>query len=572
MKLKKSTSRAFPIVFLSLLFISFFSFKLHAEFFVIDQYAIDVTISEKGYFDVVETIRVNFSEERRGIIRSIPTRETYQGKTMKVDISNILVDGWKFKNYKEGKYQKIRIGDADIFVNGRQEYKIRYRVKNAFLFFDDFTEFHWNLIGTEWDVPIEKVNYSIQLPNATDILNFAAFSGNKNESENKISIQQSGDKLIGSSRERLQVGEGLTVAIQLPVDAIDRTNATDTKTGERNGFSDFFFPIPAALAALMIGFWRRFGRNKKIKNLPENVFYPPDDIAAAELGVMVDDQANDRDVLSLIPEWGRLGYIRLRSTGEEVGEIKSDMFIEKLKDLPSNVPGYQSVLFQALFNDRSIVLLSSLKDTFYNEFSKAKSALKKEVRYSNFYDAESYKLFHKGWFILIGILCLIAGILVIALMGKIVTGIILITLMIPAFIIHFSKPKKSESGIQFLVKLKAFKKFLETSPERQVNSILEDDPGYFEKMLPYAVAFGLDKIWMSRFETFNQEVPGWYYFGHNTGNAHRASMAQFQNGFSIDTVQSVFISSPPPAGGSGSGGFSGGSTGGGFGGGGGSSW
>jgi uncharacterized membrane protein len=542
--------------------------QMHAEYFVIDHFGIDIIVSDQGYFDVIETIQLTFSEKRRGIVRAIPVIETSNGERIKVDISNIKIDGWESKIYQQGKYKKIRIGSPDVFINGSQEYKIRYRVNNAFFFFSDFTEFHWNLIGTEWDVPIEQVSYTIELPKATDILDFAAFSGSENISENKVSIEQDGKRLIGTNQKRLTEGEGLTVAIKLTADSINRLNLQS----EKKPFSDFFFPIPAAIAALFIGFWRKKGRNQKIDLLPNDIYYPPEGIAAAELGVLIDDRANDRDVLSLIPEWGRKNYIRLKNTGESKGDIKSDMFIEKTGDLPGDAPKYQRVLFDALFKDRTIVLLSSLKDTFYQDFAKAKSALKKEIAFSNFYDENAYKIFHKGLFILIGIICLIIGILVLIFTPHFVTGIVLATLIIPAFIIHFSRPKKSEEGFKFLTKLKAFKEFLHSSPEQTVNEILDQDPAYFEKMLPYAVAFGLDKEWISRFETFNQEVPQWFYYGHNPGHANRASMSQFQSGFSIDTVQSVFKSTPEAPSTSSGSSFSGGSTGGGFGGGGGSSW
>ncbi|MCB0621684.1 MAG: DUF2207 domain-containing protein, partial [Saprospiraceae bacterium] len=45
-----------------------------AEAFVIRNYSIDIQLNSDGSFEVVEKLTVDFTEARRGIIRSIPVR------------------------------------------------------------------------------------------------------------------------------------------------------------------------------------------------------------------------------------------------------------------------------------------------------------------------------------------------------------------------------------------------------------------------------------------------------------------------------------------------------------------
>jgi uncharacterized membrane protein len=102
-------------------------------------------------------------------------------------------------------------------------------------------------------------------------------------------------------------------------------------------------------------------------------------------------------------------------------------------------------------------------------------------------------------------------------------------------------------------------------------------PQHFEKLLPYAVALGLEKPWSSSFETWLATAatgaaaasyqPSWYQgdyggFGDRIGG-FSSSMAS--------TIAST-IPAPPSTSSSSSSGFSGGSSGGGGGGGGGGGW
>lgn len=103
-------------------------------------------------------------------------------------------------------------------------------------------------------------------------------------------------------------------------------------------------------------------------------------------------------------------------------------------------------------------------------------------------------------------------------------------------------------------------------------------PSHFEKLLPYAVALGVEKPWSQTFETWLATAaagaaaaaysPGWYH-GSNYGR-----FGDRIGGFSSSMASTIAstIPAPPPSSSSSSSGFSGGSSGGGGGGGGGGGW
>ncbi|EKF59234.1 hypothetical protein QWE_13308 [Agrobacterium albertimagni AOL15] len=104
-------------------------------------------------------------------------------------------------------------------------------------------------------------------------------------------------------------------------------------------------------------------------------------------------------------------------------------------------------------------------------------------------------------------------------------------------------------------------------------------PSHFEKLLPYAVALGVEKPWSRTFETWLATAaagaaaataynPAWYH------GSNRSNLGDRIGGFSSSMASTIAstIPTPPPSSSSSSSGFSGGSSGGGGGGGGGGGW
>jgi uncharacterized membrane protein len=89
---------------------------------------------------------------------------------------------------------------------------------------------------------------------------------------------------------------------------------------------------------------------------------------------------------------------------------------------------------------------------------------------------------------------------------------------------------------------------------------------FFERLLPYATAFGVEKVWAQRFEGLGLTNPDWY-----EGQFSPTQMAIMSSILSNSVSGSISAAAPKSSSGFGSG-FSGGSSGGGGGGGGGGSW
>jgi uncharacterized membrane protein len=127
-------------------------------------------------------------------------------------------------------------------------------------------------------------------------------------------------------------------------------------------------------------------------------------------------------------------------------------------------------------------------------------------------------------------------------------------------------PARTVAGARALERLLGFEEFLGRVEKDRLERVVKT-PEMFERYLPYAMAFGVERKWARAFQDIYREPPRWYVGTNSTG----FDLDGFSSRLSdlSSRAQSVMTSSPRSSSGSG---FSGGSSGGGSGGGGGGGW
>ena len=130
-------------------------------------------------------------------------------------------------------------------------------------------------------------------------------------------------------------------------------------------------------------------------------------------------------------------------------------------------------------------------------------------------------------------------------------------------------PRKTKRGALLNEELLGFREFIDRAEEDRIRRMAKEDPTLFDRVLPYALVFGLEDKWADAFREMYTEPPNWY---HSPSYTNSFSPNLFVNdlGRSLTVMNSTLRSTPKRSGSSGFGG--GGSSGGGFGGGGGGSW
>jgi uncharacterized membrane protein len=126
-------------------------------------------------------------------------------------------------------------------------------------------------------------------------------------------------------------------------------------------------------------------------------------------------------------------------------------------------------------------------------------------------------------------------------------------------------PARTEVGARALEQVLGFEEFLRRVESEQYKQVAIGHPEWFDRYLPFAMAFGVEKKWARAFEGIYTQSPTWYAgpsVTHFSASRFSSSLANLST-----AASSTMASSPRSSSGSGFGG--GGSSGGGGGGGGG---
>ena len=561
MVLRTNRIGVFPYLLIMVFF--FFCFSAKAQAFKINNYSIDLIINQSGQCEIHEIIDVHFNEERRGIFRNIPRSAIFNGEERKVKLSNVNVKDHKFSKYTEGNNNVIRIGQKDKYIIGDQRYDISYTLGNAFVFEENHIEFIYDLI-TEWDTEIEKMQYTIHLPTDLNMAfnDYKIITGMSGEDERNATIQKQGNIITGSTMRPLAANENVTLALKLPKGYISEPVPEPSILQK-----DKLWLLPGALIFMMFGMFNRSRKEFAVESRGIEQ-YPPEGFSPAEVGAYHDYKVNTEDLISLLPYWADKRIIQIMAS--EIGS--KELFFKKISDINDDAPEYQKVIFDEIFKDNDLVMLSELKNTIYKAIGNSRSLIKERLIDRDLYDMDHYNMYHKGKFVAGGLLLILGAILTIIFTPFTLTGIAMIVLGICAIIIHFLRPKRTDKGIRIRSHLIKLKRFLASANPEETKSMLDRDPLYFDKLYPYAIALGVDQTWINNIKDSDIYGPSWYGYNHHTHHHQsHVPIKNFSNEFSVAEIKSVFTSYPQSSsGGSSGGGFSGGSAGGGFGGGGGS--
>lgn len=548
------------------------------EYFTIRQYNVAVQVNKDASLDVTETIAVHFTEPRHGIYRLIPykyalaqlpagaekaNRQLESGGYAHVMIKDIQVDGWNFKVSNEGDYKFIKIGSADKFVDSDQQYVIHYRMLNAINFFKEHSELYFNIIGDRWETSIDSVHFTVSLydavPGTPDY--FVATGPNGSKENDTHSSWIDNKTFAGSTTRMLGLHEGVTIGIVLPKDFFVQQNYML--------YGIKWMALPVVVFFIMLLAWRRWGKDEKPSIQTE--YYPPAGVSPCICGYVIDNQLNRRDLTALIPYWGAGGYIQVTETEKSsfLGlSTKKDYIFKKLKPLPTVGDSFEHTMFNGIFAAGDEVTLSSLKDVLYKSMNTATSQLQSAIVREKYYVKGSGA--RVAISIIIGLAMIFFGVMVLLVdvFGYTWTGVALITSGIIITVFGFFMRKKTEKGTELLQKLQGFKEFLKSVEKDRLKEFLKQDANYFDKILPFAIVFGIADTWKDKLAGLDIPPPTWY-----TGSYHGYNSALFMSSLnnSMNQMSDSFYSSPKSSSSGGSFG-SGGSSGGGFGGGGGGSW
>ena len=542
-------------------------------------------------------------------------------------------------------YLRVKIGDpTKLLEPGVYAYEVTYVMPDQIRFFEGYDELYFNAIGTGWEFGIKASEVEIILPQDGKIIQYAAYSGKYSSTTCKCEITNPEKNRVIVTTGKLQPFEGLTAAVGFDKGLIRKPekpvtdNFFDFTVDKGIVFKILLYGCIVITLFYLIG-WVIAGRDPA-KGIIIPQFAPPNNLSPALCRSLLKMGFDDRAFISSLINLATKGFIRIEKNTKgfnlirlvnSSGDLVSDekVLFEKLlgnnDTFEINKSGYNRLI--RVQKEHQEVLQKETSKTHFNTNQHwwAPGVFLSVLTIISAYIATFFVELYT-FLVLTG--CGIIAAVLIPLIIKIypflrkgnlrqrITASIFATGLL--FVIYyglneFEGPEfyddviyffgtmvavlaginilfayllkaPTQGGRKIMDLIEGFKMYLATAEKERLEILHgpELTTDYFEQMLPYAIAFGVEKNWSARFEnilinsqTIENYRPDWYGdedFGNFNFNRFTKSVSdEFASAIYIACHSSSDrdregISSSDSSGSSG-GGFAGGGSGGGGGGG-----
>ncbi|MEZ4455200.1 MAG: DUF2207 domain-containing protein [Gemmatimonadales bacterium] len=487
---------------------------------LIERFHADVVVNRDASIDVTEEIAARFTGSWNGIYRTVPVAyHTPQGFnwTLRLELLSATDERGnrlKVESKRERHYQKYKIWVPNA-VDASHTITLKYRARNGLRFFEDHDELYWNLTGDEWDVPVGYASGVVHLPAATDLgIRATAFNGAYGSTARDAEVKIEANEVSVTMQQPLGYREGLTVVVGWNKGLVTEPGAGEKAAGFLAANWPLFIPIPVFL--LMFRLWR--ARGKDPDPLPVTVQYdPPAGLTPAEAGTLIDNSVDMRDITATLVDLAVRGYVRIEETKETklFGLIDKDDYAFHLLKPPGDwrdLKAHEMLVLSGIFNHGAerTVALSDLENEFYKSLPPIKDGVFDILVTAGFYQKRPDSV-RGGWmaFGLFAGIALAGGGAAISgalsmtpvpfLVAGVLTGLILL-------FFGYHMPARTVKGARTGEQVAGFLEFLNRVEGDRLRDFVKT-PEMFERFLPFAMAFGVEKKWARRSPTSTPNRP-----------------------------------------------------------------
>ena len=566
------------LLLITLLFVAF----AHAQSERITSFHTDLTVAPDGQLTVIEDIEIYAAgvEFKRGIVRRLPLSFTdHNGRENRVryDITGVQQGGVTspYHTATEGDDYVLYVGEKDTYLEtGSYAYRITYTTQGQVGFFPDYDEIYWNVNGNGWAFYIDSISALIHLPATAQVKQTACYTGTFGSTENACSDSVIDARTVRFQGRSMGYYEGLTVAVGFQKGVV-------AEPPPPTFWEKYAVPVVGGVITLLLLLyyfitWARHGRDPDLPTVIP-LFEPPDNLSPASVATVMNGGADNAHITPAMISLAVKGHIRIDEKKEDVllGLISKETYtIVKLKG-GSGLPREEQELLNRMFGTgKHDYVFDGTYDPGTQSMASAFRGTLRDQWHTFLSKGNNWRFW---WIPMLTVaVCLISMIVlhnsylgdndVVYIAAFLVANVILFLL----YVYLIQRPSEEKQALRS--RLLGFKMYLSAAEEKQLQHFNPPamTPEVFEKYLPYAVAFKVEKIWGDRFQSMISRAlvdPNYKSSWYGGSILHYGA---FSRSMSSSLSSSVNSSSTPPSKSGGSGG--GGSSGGGGGGGGGGGW
>jgi uncharacterized protein (TIGR04222 family) len=501
-----------------------------------ERFDVDLTLLPGGALDVVETQRIYFNGTYRTGFREIPLSRV-------TGITDLSVEE-EGRPYTRGSNQpygytvgrdndRVRIDWAfPPTTNVARTFIVRYRAEGAMRVFDEADQIFWQAIYSDRPGRVEAGAVTVHLPSALsadqvllEALPEAAL----------LDARLADPRTARLTTGGLTPGTGFEVHVQIPHGLVQ---ASPPPWQEREVWNErikrrmqpiltFAFlllgiAIPSIGGLWLLLTWFLRGRDPRVGRARGTLTSPPSDLPPGVVGTLVDERADVQDVLATMVDLGNRDILRIAPVHTEGSfEHKKDYRIRPTVNAQSDLRPYERTVYNALSRGADGALLSVLKQGFVRQIPLIRDQLHAEVARAGLFVSDPEKVRRR--YLVIGVVMVVIGIVGMALSLRVAEGIspllflpflTLIPVGVGALIMSRYMPRRTRRGAIEAAQWQAFARGL--SAEGGQHGAVPTQRGEDSKLhhfLPYAIALGVDKKWLNRFNEIDVPAPSWFDLG-----------------------------------------------------------
>jgi uncharacterized membrane protein len=510
-----------------------------------DRFDVNLALNADGTISVAEQQTIRF------------TSGTFRFGYRDIPVTNLgYIDNWTVTDDSGNRYQLAYGGETPYTftvedngshyvvhwyfppqANSTETYTLSYTVHDALRFYEGGDQLWWKAIYSDRGFPVLAGRVQVTTPPGADIVEWAAYINEYDAREDNYAtatLSENKRQIVFELQRRLGSNEELEVRVQFPHGVIAGTapawqQRADAELAQREadqayraqwgpwatlafGALGLLFALggPASLYLL----WYNFGRDKPVEMVADYLPEPPDTLTPGMAGTLLDESVDMEDIIATLVDLARRQAISITQVQEDGFFRKSMDFVYRRERDDVDLLPYERDLLDDIFGRKDEVKLSDLKNKFYAKLPAIKRSLYDAVTAADLFprNPEAVRQFYAVMGVLALVGAFVVGGILAATFGDltgaaVLPGVGLGVTAIGLLILAQRMPRKSEHGAEVAARWRAFKRYLQNIDKY---SDLEAQKVIWDRWLPYAIAFGIDREYIRKFEAVDAPAPGWY--------------------------------------------------------------
>lgn len=501
------------------------------------------TVSHDGTAQVTLTANIHLDKVEENLLFALPAQAT-----------DITVNGIRARSYLENGLRQVELVDIIGKAVGDFSLNFTYSLPNLIVTNEaGQLELQMPLLAG-FAYPIQALEFSVTLPGPVEAK--PAFSSGYHQSniEKDLTFSTAGATVTAVSQVELKDHETLTMTLLVTEEMFPQKRIATPEVGTVSTLATVFLLIALA-------YWALFLRN--LPNRPTPYAAPPEGYTAGELGSVLCLQGANLNMM--VFSWAQLGYlqIELQPTGR--------VLLHRQMEMGNERSSFEQRTFKQLFGGRNRVDASTAR---YGALHRSVAVSRPNLSALMHRRSGNMPVFRAlaavsglfagltiavslgtgaalQWFlvVLLGFAALLScwqiqtwavnlfvpdrrklwialalsaiWLLLGVLAGRFGAGLALVLGQTLAGFLMAIGGRRSPAGRALMGEVLGLRRHLKSLSPEQLKAISRNDPEYFHRMAPYALALGVDKAFAKRFG--KQSIENCPYIDTGVGGRMRAS-------------------------------------------------